>query len=102
MPFTLSLKPQQTEVILPAYTFVSIHEAEHKADEILKAYPGLYFVAIFFSDEHTPSRLITNIVQKGYKRVTWTQYKYFDRFNKISAFFVLNGEHYVKLKPYKL
>ena len=101
MPFTLSLKPQQTEVILPAYQFKTIYEAENKADEILKTYAGLYYVGVFFSDEHTPTRLITNIVQRGYKQVSWTQYKYFDRLNKIKSYFVLNGNHYVKLFTYQ-
>jgi hypothetical protein len=101
MPFTLSLKPQQTEVILPAYQFKTIYEAENKADEILKTYSGLYYVGVFFSDEHTPTRLITNIVQRGYKQVSWTQYKYFDRFNRIKNYFVLNGNHYVKLFTYQ-
>ena len=101
MPFTISLKPQQTEVILPKYEFNNMHDAENKADEILKTFSGLYFVAIFFSDEHTPTRLITNVIQRGYKQVTWSQYKMFDRFNRIKAFFVLNGNHYVKLFTYQ-
>jgi hypothetical protein len=101
MPFTLSLKPQQTEVILPRYEFNNMHDAESKADEILKTFPGLYFVAIFFSDEHTPNRLITNVIQRGYKHVSWSQYKMFDRYNRIKAFFVLNGNHYVKLFTYQ-
>lgn len=101
MPFYLSLKPQNTEVVLPEYKFAKIYEAEEKADEILKTYKGLYFVAILFADENTPYRLITNILQKGYKLYSWTQFQYFDRFNKIDKFFVLNGEHYIKLKPNK-
>lgn len=101
MPFTISLKPQETSVILPKYEFNNMHEAESKADEILKTLPGVYFVGIYFSDEHTPTRLITNIIQTGYKQVTWSQYKYFDRYNRINKFFVLNGNHYVKLKTNK-
>ena len=62
----------------------------------MKTYAGLYYVGVFFSDEHTPTRLITNIVQRGYKQVSWTQYKYFDRLNRIKSYFVLNGNHYVK------
>lgn len=101
MPFTLSLKPQQTEVVLPKYEYNNIHQAESKADEILKTFPGLCYVGIFFSDDNTPTRLITNIIQRGYKQVSWSQYKMFDRFNRIKSYFVLNGNHYVKLFTYQ-
>lgn len=100
MPFYLSLKPQNTEIKLPVNNFDKIHEAEQKADEILQNCKGLHFVGIFFYDENTPPRLITNLIQKGYKLYTWTQYKLFDRTNRILSFFVLNGEHYIKLKPF--
>lgn len=101
MPFYLSIKPQVIEVKIPDYQYEKMHEAEAKADEILKTVPGLHFIGVFFTDENTPPRLITNLIQRGYKLYSWTQYKYFDRFNKISSFFVLNGDHYIKLKPNK-
>lgn len=101
MPFYLSLKPQKTEIQLPEYEFEKMYDAENKGYEILQNCKGLHFVGIFFKDENTPSRLITNLIQKGYKLYSWTQYKYFDKFNKIDNFFVLNGDHYIKLKPFK-
>jgi len=101
MPFFLSIKPQNTEVILPEHNFEKMHEAEAVAHNILNDCKGLHFVAVIFHDEHTPPRLITNLIQRGFKLYSWTQFKYFDRMNKISAFFVLNGEHYIKLKPNK-
>lgn len=101
MPFTLSLKPQQTEVVLPRYEFTALDDAVKKSEEILKHFPGLYYVGILFFDEITPDRLITNILQKGFMSVTWTQYKMHDRAGRIKDYFILNGYNYVKLKPIK-
>ena len=98
MPFFLSLKPQETNINLPKHEFNKMHEAEAAADQLLKDCPGLLFVGVFFADDNTPPRLITNLVQKGFRLYSWTQFKYFDRFNKIAAYFVLNGDHYIKLK----
>ena len=100
MPFYLSLKPQNTEIKLQENNFDKMHDAERKADEILYNCPGLHFVAVFFYDEHTPPRLITNLIQRGFKLYSWTQFKMFDRTGRISSYFVLNGEHYIKLKPF--
>ena len=100
MPFYLSLKPQETNIKLPEYEYEKTQDAESKANEILYNCPGLHFVAVMFKDEHTPARLISNVIQKGYVKYNWTQYKMFDRFNRVIEFFVLNGEHYIKLKDY--
>lgn len=98
MPFYLSLKPQETEITLPAVWIEKIQEAQSRAHEVLKSYPGLKYVGIFYKDDITPPRLISNVIQKQYKQYTWTQYKMFERFNRIDKFFVLNGDHYIKLK----
>lgn len=100
MPFYLSIKPQESNIKLPWVEYDKIHEAETKATEILTNCPGLYFIAILFQDENTPSRLISNVIQKGFSRYSWTQYKLFERSNRINSFFVLNGDHYIKLNPY--
>jgi hypothetical protein len=100
MPFYLSLKPQNTEIQLPENQYEKMYDAEAKGYEILQNCKGLHFVAIFFKDEHTPPRLITNLIQKGFKLYSWTQFKMFDKSNRIDTFFVLNGEHYIKLKPF--
>jgi hypothetical protein len=100
MPFILSLKPQETEIVLPPTNFDKFDHAETIARDILHNYPGLYFVGIYFYDDETPNRLVTNLIQNGYSLYTWTQYKYFDKINRIKDFFVLNGNHYIKLKPF--
>lgn len=101
MPFILSLRPQQTEVKLPNVHFEKFDQAEQQAKDILYQYPGLYFVGIYFFDDETPNRLISNLIQTGYTMYTWTQYKYFDKINRIRDYFVLNGNHFIKLKPLK-
>jgi hypothetical protein len=100
MPFILSLKPQQTEVIISENNYEKFEQAEIMARDILYQYPGLYFVGIYFFDDETPTRLISNLVQTGYNLYSWNQYKYFDKINRIKDYFVLNGNHFIKLKPY--
>lgn len=100
MPFYLSIKPQESNIKLPEVEYDKMYEAETKASEILSNCPGLHFIAIMFKDENTPSRLISNLIQKGYGLYSWTQYKYFDKIRRIDSFFVLNGEHYIKLRKF--
>lgn len=101
MPFFISIRPQQTEVKIPYTEYEKFDQAENEAKNVLNKYAGLYFVGVYFHDEETPARCISNLIQNGFSLYSWTQYKYFDKMNKIRDFFVLNGNHYIKLKPKK-